>query len=54
MRETIIQVDSFSRLGIELNQGEEWTHNMRPGVTVKAEMAEMAAMSMSIGAGGKR
>jgi len=54
MRETIIQVDSFSRLGIELNQGEEWTHNMRPGVTVKAEMAERAARSRSIGAGGKR
>ena len=40
MRETIIQVDSFQRLGRELHLSQEWTASERPGVT--AGVAAMA------------
>ena len=42
MREIIIQVDSFPRLGKELNEALDWTANLRPGVTVKAGMMAAA------------
>lgn len=32
-RESIIQVDSFERLGKELHYGDEWTHDLRPAYT---------------------
>jgi len=43
MREVIIQVDSFARLGRELNQSPDWTASQRPGVAVKAGERVMAA-----------
>lgn len=43
MREQIIQVDSFARLGVELNQSVDWSANQRPGVAVKAGSKVMAA-----------
>ena len=36
MREQIIQVDAFARLGSEIQQGQDWTPSQRPGVAVKA------------------
>jgi len=32
MREEIIQVDSFERLGTEVQQGPEWNADMRPAM----------------------
>lgn len=36
MREIIIQVDSFARLGQELNYDSTWTKELRPAYTSKA------------------
>ena len=41
-RELIIQVDSFPRLGKELNQPESWTQSMRPAYTANQVLAAVA------------
>ena len=43
LREVIIQVDSFARLGSEIHQGADWTASQRPGVAVKVGERVMAA-----------
>ena len=39
-REIIIQVDSFERIGKELNQPEEWTASERPAYSSSYAYAE--------------
>ena len=41
-REVIIQVDSFPRLGKELNMPEAWTSSQRPAYTANAVLAAVA------------